>query len=640
MKFDKKSGQKMEKEEFDIVVIGSGHAGCEACLASARLGNKTLLATLNLDSIAFLACNPSIGGTAKGQLASEIDALGGEMGVNTDKNILQLRMLNTGKGVAVQSLRAQVDKHGYHFSMKETLEKQPNLTIRQCEIVEILVENNRVVGVKNAFGEVIPCKAVVLATGVYMESRVIIGEFTKDQGPNGFINSKGLSKNLQELGFEIFRFKTGTPARVLKSSIDFDKFEEQNGDKNIQSFSFLTKKQPKNLCKCYLGYTNEHTHEIIRKNLYRAPMYSGMIKGIGPRYCPSIEDKVVRFADRPRHQIFLEPEDKSGTEIYVQGFSSSMPVDVQEEMYRSVDGFQNVEILRNAYAIEYDCINSLELLPTLESKHISGMFFAGQINGTSGYEEAAAQGLIAGINASRKLQSKEPLILGRDEAYIGVLIDDLVTKGTNEPYRMMTSRAEYRLLLRQDNADIRLTQIGRKIGLVTDERYKIFEKKVKLIEKAQKDLDISLNAKEVKKLYEEKNESTLSIDPKVREVLKRTNISIFDIKNRFNIFKNIPDNILSYVQTEVKYSGYLKRQQILISQMRKNEEIKLSANFDYSQIRGLRIEAQQKLNKFKPLSLGQASRISGVSPADIAVLTIFLTMKKRQDEIKNSKKRS
>ena len=630
----------MEKEEFDIVVIGSGHAGCEACLASARLGNKTLLATLNLDSIAFLACNPSIGGTAKGQLASEIDALGGEMGVNTDKNILQLRMLNTGKGVAVQSLRAQVDKHGYHFSMKETLEKQPNLTIKQCEIVEILVENNRVVGVKNAFGEIIPCKAVVLATGVYMESRVIIGEFTKDQGPNGFINSKGLSKNLQELGFEIFRFKTGTPARVLRSSIDFDKFEEQNGDENIQSFSFLTKKQPKNLCKCYLGYTNERTHDIIRKNLYRAPMYSGMIKGIGPRYCPSIEDKVVRFADRPRHQIFLEPEDKSGTEIYVQGFSSSMPVDVQEEMYRSVDGFQNVEILRNAYAIEYDCINSLELLPTLESKRISGMFFAGQINGTSGYEEAAAQGLIAGINASRKLHNEDPLILGRDEAYIGVLIDDLVTKGTNEPYRMMTSRAEYRLLLRQDNADIRLTPIGRKIGLVTDERYKIFEKKIKLIEKAQKDLDISLNAKEVKKLYEEKNESTLSIDPKVREVLKRTNISIFDIRNRFNIFKNISDNILSYVQTEVKYAGYLKRQKILISQMRKNEEIKLSANFDYSQIRGLRIEAQQKLNKFKPLSLGQASRISGVSPADIAVLTIFLTMKKRQDEIKNSTKRS
>ena len=630
----------MEKEEFDIVVIGSGHAGCEACLASARLGNKTLLATLNLDSIAFLACNPSIGGTAKGQIASEIDALGGEMGVNTDKNILQLRMLNTGKGVAVQSLRAQVDKHGYHFSMKETLEKQPNLTIRQCEIVEILVKDNKVVGVKNAFGEIIPCKAVVLATGVYMESRVIIGEFTKDQGPNGFINSKGLSKNLQDLGFEIFRFKTGTPARVLKSSIDFDKFEEQNGDENIQSFSFLTKKQPKNLCKCYLGYTNERTHDIIRKNLHRAPMYSGMIKGIGPRYCPSIEDKVVRFADRPRHQIFLEPEDKSGTEIYVQGFSSSMPVDVQEEMYRSVDGFQNVEILRNAYAIEYDCINSLELLPTLESKRISGMFFAGQINGTSGYEEAAAQGLIAGINASRKLHNEDPLILGRDEAYIGVLIDDLVTKGTNEPYRIMTSRAEYRLLLRQDNADIRLTPIGRKIGLVTDERYKIFEKKVKLIEKAQKDLDISLNAKEVKKLYEEKNESTLSIDPKVREVLKRTKISIFDIKNRFNIFKNIPDNILSYVQTEVKYSGYLKRQQVLISQMRKNEEVKLPADFDYSQIKGLRIEAQQKLNKFKPLSLGQASRISGVSPADIAVLTIFLTMKKRQDEIKNSTKRS
>ncbi len=628
----------MIKEEFDVVVVGSGHAGCEASLALARLGNKTMLATLNLDSIAFLACNPSIGGTAKGQLASEIDALGGEMGINTDKNILQLRMLNTGKGVAVQSLRAQVDKHGYHFSMKETLEKQKNLTIRQCEIVEILVKNNKVVGVKNSFGEEISCRAVVLATGVYMESRVIIGEWTKDQGPNGFVNSKGLSKNLQKLGFEIFRFKTGTPARVLKDSIDFDKFEEQNGDENIQSFSFLTKKQPKNICKCYLGYTNEKTHEIIRNNLHRAPMFSGMIKGVGPRYCPSIEDKVVRFADRPRHQIFLEPEDKTGSEIYVQGFSSSMPVDVQEKMYRSVEGFENVQLLRNAYAIEYDCINSLELLPTLESKRISGMFFAGQINGTSGYEEAGAQGLIAGINASRKLNNQEPFILGRDEAYIGVLIDDLVTKGTNEPYRMMTSRAEYRLLLRQDNADIRLTPIGRKLGLVTDERYKIFEKKLKLISKAQKDLDKMLSASEVRKLYEQKGESSQSINPLAREVLKRTNISIFDLKEHFNLFKNIPENILNYVQTEVKYSGYLKRQQMLIAQMRKNEQIKLPADFDYSQIKGLRIEAQQKLNKFKPLSLGQASRISGVSPADIAVLTVYISMKNKQDKLKNGDK--
>lgn len=628
----------MIKEEFDVVVVGSGHAGCEASLALARLGNKTMLATLNLDSIAFLACNPSIGGTAKGQLASEIDALGGEMGINTDKNILQLRMLNTGKGVAVQSLRAQVDKNGYHFSMKETLEKQKNLTIRQCEIVEVLVKNNKVVGVKNSFGEEISCRAVVLATGVYMESRVIIGEWTKDQGPNGFVNSKGLSKNLQKLGFEIFRFKTGTPARVLKDSIDFDKFEEQNGDENIQSFSFLTKKQPKNICKCYLGYTNEKTHEIIRNNLHRAPMFSGMIKGVGPRYCPSIEDKVVRFADRPRHQIFLEPEDKTGSEIYVQGFSSSMPVDVQEKMYRSVDGFENVQLLRNAYAIEYDCINSLELLPTLESKRISGMFFAGQINGTSGYEEAGAQGLIAGINASRKLNNQEPFILGRDEAYIGVLIDDLVTKGTNEPYRMMTSRAEYRLLLRQDNADIRLTPIGRKLGLVTDERYKIFEKKLKLISKAQKDLDKMLSASEVRKLYEQKGESSLSINPLAREVLKRTNISIFDLKEHFDLFKNIPENILNYVQTEVKYSGYLKRQQMLIAQMRKNEQIKLPADFDYSQIKGLRIEAQQKLNKFKPLSLGQASRISGVSPADIAVLTVYISMKNKQDKLKNGDK--
>lgn len=614
---------------YDAVVIGSGHAGCEAALALARLNNKTLLTTLNLDSIAFLACNPSIGGTAKGQLASEIDALGGEMGVNTDKNILQLRMLNSGKGVAVHSLRAQVDKHAYHSTMKQTLENQKNLTIKQCEVKEILTNNGEVTGVKTNFEEVINCKAIVVCTGVYLESRIIIGEYTKNQGPNGFVNASGLSKSLEKLGFEILRFKTGTPARVLSSSIDYSKFEVQKGDENIQTFSYLTKKQPKNTCVCYLGYTNEKTHEIIRNNLYRAPMYSGAIKGVGPRYCPSMEDKVVRFSDKSRHQIFLEPEDKIGNEIYVQGFSSSMPACVQEEMYKSVEGFENVQILRNAYAIEYDCINSLALLPTLQAKHVKGLFFAGQINGTSGYEEAGAQGIVAGINASNFLQNKEPLILGRDEAYIGVLIDDLVTKGTNEPYRMMTSRAEYRLKLRQDNADIRLTPIGRKIGLVTDDRYKIFTKKLKQIEKVNKEILKSVDSKTAKSFLEKHNENFTNNSCQLKEMLKRSNITIEMIRDELGFFTNIPNNVLKYVETEIKYEGYLKRQDYLIMQARKNESIKLSQDLDYSQIKGLRLEAQQKLNKFKPLSLGQASRISGVSPADISVLTVFLSLNKK-----------
>ena len=617
-------------KEYDAIVIGSGHAGVESALALARLNNKTLLTTLNLDSISFLACNPSIGGTAKGQLVSEIDALGGEMGKVADKNILQLRLLNTGKGVAVQSLRAQVDKHAYHMSMKDVLEKQKNLDIMQCEVVEILSKNNKVYGIKTAFGEEIHSKVVVVCTGVYLESKIIIGEYIKDQGPNGFINSHGLSSSLASLGFTILRFKTGTPARVLKSSIDYSKFERQDGDNNIQTFSFLTKRQPKNTAVCYLGYTNEKTHEIIRKNLYRAPMYSGMIKGVGPRYCPSIEDKVVRFADKTRHQIFLEPEDEFGNEIYVQGFSSSMPRDVQEEMYKSVEGFEDVKILRNAYAIEYDCISSLDLLPTLESKIVENLFFAGQINGTSGYEEAAAQGLIAGINASNKINNKEPLILRRDQAYIGVLIDDLVTKGTNEPYRMMTSRAEYRLLLRQDNADIRLTEIGRKVGLVDDYRYKVFKNKIKKINQANSEINKKLDTKEIKNLLIRKEESFSILPTTAKELLKRNNILIFDIKEEFGLFKNISNNILKYVETEVKYEGYLKRQELLINQMKKNEDIKLDKDFDYNKIKGLRIEARQKLNKFKPLTLGQASRISGVSPADISVLTVYLSLEKRK----------
>lgn len=617
-------------KEYDVIVIGSGHAGVESALAAARLNNKTLLTTLNLDSISFLACNPSIGGTAKGQLVSEIDALGGEMGKAADRNILQLRLLNTGKGVAVQSLRAQVDKHAYHMDMKNVLESQKNLDIMQCEVVEILAKDNKVYGVKTAFNETILAKAVVVCTGVYLDSRIIIGEYTKDQGPNGFINSHGLSSSLSSLGFKILRFKTGTPARVLNSSINYSKFECQYGDNNIQTFSFLTKKQPKNVAVCYLGYTNKKTHDIIRKNLERAPMYSGMIKGVGPRYCPSIEDKVVRFADKTRHQIFLEPEDKYGNEIYVQGFSSSMPRDVQEEMYKSVEGFENVKILRNAYAIEYDCISSLDLLPTLESKRIENLFFAGQINGTSGYEEAAAQGLIAGINASNKINNKEPLILRRDQAYIGVLIDDLVTKGTNEPYRMMTSRAEYRLLLRQDNADIRLTEIGRKVGLVDDYRYNVFKQKLKKINKVNEIINEKLDSKKVKELLIKKEESCSIIPATARELIKRNNITIFDVNEEFKLFKNINSNILKYVETEVKYEGYLKRQEILINQMKKNEDIKLDKDFDYNKIKGLRLEARQKLNSFKPLTLGQASRISGVSPADISVLTVYLTLSKKK----------
>lgn len=620
----------MEEMQYDAVVIGSGHAGCESALALARTGNKTLLTTLNLDSIAFLACNPSIGGTAKGQLASEVDALGGQMGINADKTVLQLRMLNLGKGPAVHSLRAQVDKNQYHIQMKQTLEQTENLTIKQAEIVDIIVENEKVVAVKTALGEIIKTKAIVVCTGVYLDSRIIIGEYTRNQGPNGFVNAHGLTDSLIKLGFEIRRFKTGTPARVYSDSIDYSQFEVQKGDENIQSFSFTTKKQPKNISVCYLGYTNETTHKIIRENIHKAPLYAGIIKGVGPRYCPSIEDKVVRFADKDRHQIFLEPEALDTKEIYVQGFSTSMPYDVQEQMYRSVKGFENVQIMRNAYAIEYDCIDSLELYPTLESKRISGLYFAGQVNGTSGYEEAAAQGIVAGINASLKLRDKEPMILTRDSSYIGVLIDDLVTKGTNEPYRMMTSRAEYRLHLRQDNADLRLTEIGRQVGLVDDARYKVYQSKIKKLEKARKELDKSIPLAQVKELFSKYGETSPRGGMKVKDAIKRSNITAKIIKDELGLFSGIPDNVVELINTEVKYEGYLTRQNMQIEQSRKNEEMKLPADFDYSELKGLRLEAIQKLNKFKPLNIGQASRISGVSPADIAVLTVYLRLKERK----------
>lgn len=612
-------------DEYDAVVIGSGHAGSEACLALSRLGKKTLLTTLNLDSIAFLACNPSIGGTAKGQLAGEIDALGGEMGKNADKSLLQLRMLNSGKGPAVQSLRAQVDKVVYHTEMKKTIEKQQNLDVLQCEIAEIIVENGSVVGVKTSMGEMFKCSAVVVATGVYLNSRIIIGDFTKKTGPNGFEPSTMLTKSLIDLGIEIRRFKTGTPARVDKKSIDFAQFEIQPGD-NLDVSFHSTNKRVKNLLPCYLGYTSTAMHDCIRANIERAPLYSGKIYGIGPRYCPSIEDKVMRFADKERHQLFLEPESASTDEIYVQGISSSMPCDVQRKMYRLIPGFENVKIMRFAYAIEYDCINATELKSNLESKKVNGLFFAGQINGTSGYEEAGAQGLIAGINAEKYIDHKQPLILGRDQAYIGVLIDDLVTKDIVEPYRMMTSRAEYRLILRQDNCDIRLTEIGHEIGLVNDSQYKKFKQKLKQIDAVYNQLSLMCNPEKLNNLFTIKNENLPKSGLTLKDVIKRNNINIFDVKQEFKLFDDIPNNVLEYVNTEIKYDGYIKQEKELIEKQHKTENLKLP-DIDYTAIQGLRLEARQKLNKFNPQTLGQAKRIDGVSPADINVLLVYLKLK-------------
>lgn len=612
-------------DEYDAVVIGSGHAGSEACLALSRLGKKTLLTTLNLDSIAFLACNPSIGGTAKGQLAGEIDALGGEMGKNADKSLLQLRMLNSGKGPAVQSLRAQVDKVVYHTEMKRTIEKQKNLDILQCEIAEIIVENGSVVGVKTSMGEVFKCSAVVVATGVYLNSRIIIGDFTKKTGPNGFEPSTMLTKSLIDLGIEIRRFKTGTPARVDKKSIDFSQFEIQPGD-NLDVSFHSTNKRVKNLLPCYLGYTSTAMHDCIRANIDRAPLYSGKIHGIGPRYCPSIEDKIMRFADKERHQLFLEPESASTDEIYVQGISSSMPSDVQRKMYSLIPGFENVKIMRFAYAIEYDCINATELKSNLESKKVNGLFFAGQINGTSGYEEAGAQGLIAGINAEKYIDNKQPLVLGRDQAYIGVLIDDLVTKDIVEPYRMMTSRAEYRLILRQDNCDIRLTEIGHEIGLVKESQYKRFKQKLKQIDDVYNQLSLMCNPEKLNNLFALKNENLPKSGLTLKDVIKRNNINIFDVKQEFKLFDNIPNSVLEYVNTEIKYDGYIKQEKELIEKQHKTENLKLP-DIDYNTIQGLRLEARQKLNKFTPQTLGQAKRIDGVSPADINVLLVYLKLK-------------
>lgn len=611
-------------EKFDAVVIGAGHAGCEAGLALARTGNKTLLLTLNLDAVAFLACNPSIGGTAKGQLVSEIDALGGEMGVNADKTMLQIRMLNGGKGPAVQSLRAQTDKVEYHNEMKKTLESTENLFLRQGEAIDVEVCENGDKIVTTDLGQKYLARAVVFATGVYLKSRIIIGDWTKECGPNGFANAVKLSDSLERLGIKLLRFKTGTPARVNGRSIDYNVLEVQKGDENIQNFSFITTKKKKNRADCYLTYTNENTHKIIMDNIDKAPVYSGLIKGIGPRYCPSIETKIIRFADKDRHQLFLEPESLSTQEVYIQGFSTSMPVDVQLAMVRSVKGLEHAEIMRDSYAIEYDCIDPTQLKPTLELKNIEGLFFAGQINGTSGYEEAGAQGIVAGINASRYLKNQSQMVLKRSDGYIGVLIDDIVTKGTNEPYRMMTSRAEYRLFLRQDNADLRLTEIGREYGLVDDKRYKIFNKKLKNLKKIQEILSKKYKVDEIRELYQENGESVPRESVTIRDMLKRSNIDAFKVNEKLRVFKDFSHEVINEMNIMVKYEGYLKQQQEEIEKFKKNENVLIPEDFDYTKYHGLRREAQEKLSEMRPISIGQASRISGVSPSDIAVLSVLV----------------
>ena len=612
--------------KFDAVVIGAGHAGCEAALALARTGFNTAMLTLNLDSIAFMACNPSIGGTAKGQIVREIDALGGEMGINADNALLQIRMLNRGKGAAVQSLRGQEDKNYYHTIMKKTLENTPNLKILQGEAIEIIVDEDKkcVTGVKTSFGGVLECSAVVVATGVYLNGSVIAGEWRQNSGPNGFQSAaNGLTENLIKLGFTVRRFKTGTPARIDARTIDFSVLDIQEGETDIYPFSFMSERVPQKQTPCYLTYTNEQTHDIIRANLHRSPLYGGLIKGTGPRYCPSIEDKVVRFSDKERHQLFLEPEGADTNEIYVQGMSTSLPHDVQKAMYRTVKGLENCEIMRYAYAIEYDCIDSLDLYPTLEYKKIKGLYTAGQINGTSGYEEAAAQGLIAGLNASLQMRGEDPLILSRDDGYIGVLIDDLVTKGTNEPYRMMTSRAEYRIVLRQDNPDFRLTEKGRKAGLVTDERYAVYQKRVAEYEKATKVMDTLVKPKDCEELigkygYQKANTALSFAD------LVRRGIPLKEVVEAFGGFDGISKEIIDTVEIDAKYEGYLQKGLDQIEKAKKLEEKLLPNDIDYMSIQGLRIEARQKLDKIRPKNLGQAGRISGVSPADIAVLMVYL----------------
>lgn len=617
--------------QFDVVVIGAGHAGCEAALASARMGLNTLVCTINLDSIALMPCNPNIGGTAKGHLVREIDALGGEMGVNIDNTFIQSRMLNTSKGPAVHSLRAQADKKDYQFRMKRVLEEQENLQIRQIEVTELIVENNKVVGVITKNGAKFSCKAVILATGTYLKGKIIIGEVSYSGGPNGLFPANDLSQSLLDLGISLRRFKTGTPARINRRSVDFSKMIEQNGDEKIVPFSFMSNKLEKDQVACYLTYTTEETHNIIKENIGRSPIYNGSIKGVGPRYCPSIEDKVMRFPDRPQHQIFIEPEGNNTLEMYVGGFSSSLPEEVQIKMLRTLPGLENVEMMRTAYAIEYDCIDPTQLKPTLEFKDIEGLYGAGQLNGSSGYEEAGAQGLVAGINAALKIQAKEPLILTRSDAYIGVLIDDLVTKGTNEPYRMMTSRSEYRLLLRQDNADLRLTDLGYKVGLVTEERYQRYLQRKENINNELdriKKLKIT-NKNEVNEFLSSLNSSELKKAVSLYELLQRPELDYNALAILDPDRPALSDDVVEQINILTKYEGYIQSQLEQVEQFKKFEKKMLPKDIDYNDVSGLRKEAVQKLNDIRPLSIGQASRISGVSPADISVLLIYLEQIRR-----------
>jgi tRNA uridine 5-carboxymethylaminomethyl modification enzyme len=613
-------------EEFDIVVIGAGHAGCEAGLAAARMGCKTLVLSMNLDSVALMPCNPNIGGTSKGHLVREIDALGGEMGINIDHSYIQSRMLNTSKGPAVHSLRVQADKRKYQFRMRHTLEKQKNLYLRQLEAIDIDVEGGEIKGVLTKNGAYFPCKAVILANGTYLKGRVIIGEVDYSSGPNGLFPANELSESLVRLGISLRRFKTGTPVRVNRRSIDFSKMVEQPGDDKVVPFSFMNENIKKEQVSCFLTYTNENTHNVIRENISRSPMYNGTIAGVGPRYCPSIEDKVMRFPEKTQHQVFIEPEGEDTEEFYVQGMSTSLPEEVQIKMLRTILGLENVEIMRTGYAIEYDCLDPLQLKPTLELKSIEGLFSCGQMNGSSGYEEAASQGLVAGINAALKLRKEAPLVLSRSDAYIGVLIDDLVTKGTSEPYRMMTSRAEYRLLLRQDNADLRLTEMGYRTGLVTEERYKRYLERKDAIEnelKRIKNLQIT-NKREINEFLASLSSAELKKPVSLYELIKRTELDYYLVAPLDVDRPNLKIDVQEQVNIISKYEGYIEKQLEQVEQFKKFEKKMIPSDINYETVYGLRTEARQKLDKIRPISIGQASRISGVSPADISVLLIYL----------------